>query len=193
MATFDMNMTRIMVAKAFSHDAHDSIGQVRKRSTIPYWVHTDAVAEKVMTVSNDEDMIIAAHLHDVLEDVAPKDKQGKFQAFNISNLFGDRVLALVVELTDQFTKKNYPNLNRKERKAMERERQLFISPEAKTIKLADIINNTSDIVAHDPDFARVYLREINDVLPYLSEGNTNLFHEAVHIVMRGFAELKMIP
>ena len=59
------------MAKEFAHAAHDSIKQVRKYTGEPYWNHTDAVAEVVASVGGTEDMVMAAHLHDVLEDVTP--------------------------------------------------------------------------------------------------------------------------
>ena len=46
------------------------------------------------------------------------------------DIFGERVVFLVEELTDQFTKQNYPNLNRVQRKELERERLSNISYEA---------------------------------------------------------------
>ena len=71
-------MNLIEKAKQFAHEAHDSIGQKRKYSGEPYWVHTDAVAEKVAAIGGTEVMVAAAHLHDVLEDVTPLDKTGRF-------------------------------------------------------------------------------------------------------------------
>lgn len=171
-------MNKVKIAQQFAHDAHDSIGQVRKYSGQPYWTHTDHVAAIVASVGGSEDMQAAAHLHDVLEDVAPLDKDGKFQAFNIENLFGANVLALVVALTDVFTRESYPKLNRANRKALERERVSKISAEAKTIKLADFLDNTASIAEHDKDFAKVYLREKLEMLPYLSDGNADLLQRA---------------
>jgi (p)ppGpp synthase/HD superfamily hydrolase len=184
-----MDMTRIELAKAFAHEAHDSINQKRKHTSEPYWVHTDAVAELVASVGGTEDMIIASHLHDVLEDVQPLDKTGIYQAHVIGGRFGENVLRLVWELTDVFTKAHRPAWNRKKRKEEEHKRVAGISVEAKTIKLADIINNTESIVAHDPDFAKVYLAEIMETLPVLSEGNSSLLNRAAMQSVAAFATL----
>lgn len=170
-------MTRIEIAQAFAHEAHDRIGQKRKYSGQPYWIHTDHVAAIVAGVGGTEDMIIAAHLHDVLEDVTPK--YPGYSEGQIEVQFGANVLQLVKELTDEFTKESYPNLNRAERKALEKERIRKISPAAKTIKLADFLDNTASIAEHDKDFAKVYLREKLAVLPYLLEGNADLFQRTV--------------
>lgn len=172
-------MTKIEQAKEFAHEAHDRIQQKRKYSGEPYWVHTDEVAsivESVAVLPRDEDMVVAAHLHDILEDVTPK--YPAYSEGQIRVLFGERVLQYVKELTDVFTKENYPKLNRKERKRLERERVGQISPEAKTIKLADLISNTASIVSQDKDFARVYIREKLELLPYLADGAPTLLQRA---------------
>lgn len=169
-------MNKIEQAKAFAHEAHDSIGQKRKYSGQPYWTHTDHVAAIVASVGGTEDMVAAAHLHDVLEDVFPKD--ASYGPTKIRELFGEHVLNLVKELTDVFTKESYPKLNRAQRKKLELERVSKISAEAKMIKLADTLDNTSSIAEHDKDFAIVYLNEILTMLPHLSSGNSDLFQRA---------------
>lgn len=172
-------MNKIELAQKFAHDAHDSIGQKRKYTGEPYWVHTDEVARIVSeTPGHTEDMICAAHLHDVLEDVAPNDQTGMYGYLNIKSLFGEDVAKFVVELTDVYTKEGYGDLNRKQRKELERERIGKTSPEAKTIKLADLISNTKSIVEHDPDFAQTYLKEKIALLPYLADGSPHLLQLA---------------
>jgi GTP diphosphokinase / guanosine-3',5'-bis(diphosphate) 3'-diphosphatase len=49
--------------------------------------------------------------------------------------------------------------NRAARKTASRERLALAEGWVQTIKVADLISNTGSIVIHDPDFARVYLRE----------------------------------
>lgn len=169
-------MNRIETAQAFAHAAHDAIKQVRKYDGRPYWVHTDAVAATVASVGGTEDMIVAAHLHDVLEDVTPL--YPAYSEGQIRVQFGENVLKLVVELTDVYTKEAFPKLNRAERKTEERKRLATISPEAKTIKLADLIDNTASIVKDDPDFATVYLKEKFAILPYLADGSPELLQRA---------------
>jgi (p)ppGpp synthase/HD superfamily hydrolase len=165
-------MNKIEQAQKMAHEAHDSIGQKRKYTGEPYWVHTDAVASIVSSVTSDEDMIAAAHLHDVLEDVFPILNGWNYR--RIEETFGSRVAEMVLDLTDSYTKEACPNLNRAARKAKELERISKISVEAKTIKLADLLDNTVSIVSYDKDFAKVYLREKLAMLPYLSDGNSEL-------------------
>lgn len=126
-------------AKQFAIEAHTSIGQVRKYVGTPYHLHVLAVAELVATKTSDEEVLASACLHDILEDVAPSMPQ--YGAEAIRREFGDRVLGIVIELTDVFTKENYPEFNRKKRKQMEAERLAQTSEEAKLIKRADIFDN----------------------------------------------------
>jgi (p)ppGpp synthase/HD superfamily hydrolase len=169
---------RIEKAKEYAHCAHDSIGQKRKYTGEPYWVHTDAVANTVAEVGGSEDMVIAAHLHDVFEDVWPVNQGYPYSEMEVQKLFGEQVLSYVKWLTDLYTKENYGDLNRAKRKALERERLMTAPVEVKTIKLADLIDNTKSIAEHDKDFARVYLKEKLALLSALSDGNPDLLQLA---------------
>ncbi len=186
-------MNRLYQAREFAHAAHDSINQKRKYTGLPYWVHTDEVADIVASVTlgaetpNDEsipelaeinyrEMIAAAHLHDTIEDVFTLNSH--YDIYLIAKTFGERVAKFVVELTDVYTKEAWPDLNRDKRKHLEAERLGKVSNEAKTIKLADLISNTADIVKNDPDFAKVYLREKERLLPYLVGGSPVLMERA---------------
>lgn len=142
-------------AKMFAVEAHASIGQVRKYTGEPYHVHVHAVAELVATKTNDEEILAAACLHDILEDVAPTMPQ--YGTETIRKEFGDRVLSLVIELTDIFTKENYPDLNRKKRKQAEAERLAGVSEDAKLIKRADLFDNNKSISG--TSFNKVWLEE----------------------------------
>ena len=91
-------------------------------------------------------------------------------------------LKYVVELTDVYTKKNYPHLNRKQRKAKEFKRLKSVSDEAQTIKYADIIDNSKEIADHDPSFAPVFLTEYKSLLKDMKEGNRELYERALKTV-----------
>lgn len=143
-------MDRIQHATVFATQAH--AGQKRKYTGDDYIVHPIAVAELVAENGGTEDQIVAALLHDTIEDT-------DVTYTDVVNTFGADVAALVWELTDRFTTEEYPNHNRAQRKAWETERLAKVSPGAKLIKLCDMIDNTSTIVEHDPGFAKVYLGE----------------------------------
>jgi len=142
-------------AYIFAQMAHE--GQTRKYTGERYFVHCDAVATAVARQTNDYRVIAAAYLHDVLEDTNADEKV-------MRKKFGDFVIDMVVEMTDVFTTKEFPYLNRKIRKELECLRMKGMSPNAKLIKRCDIADNTTSIVAHDPDFAKTYLVEKAAVL-----------------------------
>ena len=71
--------------------------------------------------------------------------------------------------------------NRAVRKAKDRAHLARASAEGKSIKLADLVSNTRSIVAHDPNFSVVYLREKRALLPFLTEGDAGLFALATEL------------
>ena len=60
-----INQALIVAAKAHS-------GQTRKGTNIPYITHPVAVALLASDYTDDEDVIIGALFHDILEDVPPE-------------------------------------------------------------------------------------------------------------------------
>ena len=149
------NQDKIKMAISFAWERHD--GQERKYTGHPYFVHCKAVAELVAERTDDEDLIVAAYLHDTVEDT-------KTTIDEIKEIFGLRVAKLVYELTEEFTHAAYPQWNRDKRKGQELARWRCASEGAKLIKLCDLIDNTGTIVKYDPKFAKTYLREKADLL-----------------------------
>ena len=162
-------------ARLYATSAHGEIGQVRKYDNEPYITHPAAVVEIVKSVPHDDAMLAAAWLHDVVEDT-PRTLD------EIRAEFGDDVADMVSDLTDV---SKPPDGNRATRKAIDRHHTQLASPRAKTIKLADLIDNTRSIVQRDPDFARVYLTEKNELLKVLTEGDLTLWHRANNMVVLG--------
>jgi (p)ppGpp synthase/HD superfamily hydrolase len=151
--------------------------QKRKYTGEPYVNHTVKVAEIVKTYGGDESMVYAAILHDVLEDT-PTTEDELFSY--VTEITGDiklsmDVLRLVKELTDVYTTEDYPDINRKGRKEMEAIRLGKTSSKAQTIKYADLLDNSMDILSNDPKFAKVYLKEKEQILKYMNKGNSELY------------------
>ncbi len=172
-----MSTNRILRAATFAVQAHGI--QVRKYTGEPYVRHVFEVAEIVASVTTDEDTIIAAMLHDVLEDTS-------MEPSDISLRFGFIVLDLVMQLTDS---KVEPGINRAARKANDCSRLSLSSPAAATIKLADLMNNTESIVKYAPNFAKVYLAEKMLALTVLSHGHAGLYHLAKEQVFSALEKL----
>lgn len=166
-------MTNLEVrAEEFARHRHATIGQVRKYTGEPYIVHPAAVVELVRSVPYTREMVAAAWLHDVVEDTGTT-------LAEIQLRFGKEVAKLVEMLTDVSTPSDG---NRGTRKSIDRDHTAKASPDAKTIKLADLIDNTSSIVRHDPEFANVYLAEKQALLEVLREGDSSLWGMADALV-----------
>jgi hypothetical protein len=96
----------------------------------------------VAEVTDDAEMIAAAWLHDTVEDTPAT-------FGDIEREFGAEVRALVADLTDVSKPSDG---NRAVRKAIDRHHTAQASVRAKTVKLADLIDNCRDICEHDASF-----------------------------------------
>lgn len=156
---------------------HGELGQRRKGSNEPYTKHLSEVARLVAENGGDEAQVAAAWLHDVVEDTP-------IPLSHIKTVFGPDVANLVDELTDQFTKQNYPGLNRRQRKAKEMERLSKISDRAKTIKYADFVSNLESVSVLGPNFGEVYTQEVAGALKCMEGGHQGLRSAALAAVGR---------
>ncbi|HMK66383.1 MAG TPA: HD domain-containing protein, partial [Thermodesulfobacteriota bacterium] len=155
-------------ARRFAEEAHGRIGHQRKFSGAPYTEHLQAVARLVGDVSKDPETLAAAWLHDTVEDTPVTIK-------DIEVAFGPTLAKLVLELTDV---SRPGDGNRAVRKTIDLNHLALASPRAKTVKLADLIDNCQDICKHDPAFAGVYIAEMNALLGVLKEGDKGLYSKA---------------
>lgn len=157
-------------ARNFAERIHAE--QVRKYSGEPYAIHLREVAGLCSEVGCRDEVVAAAWLHDAREDQGVTDEQ-------LRELFGGEVARLVDEVTDRSRPEDG---NRKRRKEIDRLHNASASADGKTIKLADLISNSRDICARDPNFAVTYMREKAALLPLLSEGNQDLYGRALAIL-----------
>ncbi len=155
-------------AKLFARQVHQQADQRRKYTNAPYIVHPQAVAELIRKAGADETMLAAAWLHDTLEDTPTTFCQ-------LQQLFGQEVAALVSMLTNPQTTESDTRLQKKQ---CHLQHTAKASAKAQTIKLADIIDNTKDIVDNDPNFARVYLVEKQIQIGLLRKGDPRLWQQA---------------
>lgn len=161
--------------------AHEAIGQKRKYTGEPYWKHPLEVTELLYDYDclKNKEIYNAAILHDVVEDT-------KITIETISSFFGSKTAQIVSELTDE----PLTTGNRALRNQLNTERLANASAEAQTIKYADIICNTKDIVDYDPKFAKVYLVEVYDKLQVMTKGDGDLRRMALKTVEQGMEKLK---
>lgn len=161
-----------IVGKAIAFAAYAHMNDLRKYTNDPYIVHPLAVMNIVKEVTEDEEVLAAALLHDVVEDTYISLK-------TIRDIFGNRVATLVDELTD---KSKPGDGNRKARKKIDRDNLAAASAEAQTIKLADMIHNSESILGYDKHFSKVFIREMELLTEVLTQGARDLQLEARNIV-----------
>ena len=158
-------------AKVFSMAAHEAIGQKRKYTGEPYYFHPQRVADILQDVQYTlpEEAYAVALLHDVVEDTL-------VDLHSIGEVFGAKVEQGVALLTDIPTVEGGPN--RKKRKELDRLRLSQAPAWVQTIKVADMIDNTSTIVEYDPKFAKVYLEEKRLMIKGLTQADPILLEQA---------------
>ena len=133
------DLSRIMTAASFSARKHKD--QKRKGSDgEPYVNHPIEVADLLVSVGKieDTDMVVAALLHDTVEDCDVSFEE-------IEEKFGSVVASYVRELTDD------KSLPKAERKRLQIEHAPHLSEGAKPIKLADKISNIRDVTNNPPE------------------------------------------
>lgn len=163
----------ILQAETVATVAHSAIGQKRRYTDEPYINHPRAVVKLLKQAKDvDHEMIAAAWLHDVLEDTHITHEQ-------IHDWFGPGIYKMVADLTNCPLELG----NRQTRFEINRDRLAISSPRVKTIKVCDLIHNTSSIVEHDPKFAKLYLKEKRELLEVaLREADLCLWAQAYGMV-----------
>ena len=162
----------VTAASEFAMEAHAD--QRRKYTGELYIYHCDEVANilRARGYEDDEEMIAAAYLHDTVEDTYVTNE-------DLVLNFGPKVAWLVEQVTDVSRPEDG---NRKTRKAMDRDHLAKACARAQTIKVADLISNTQSITEHDPNFAKVYMREKRELLEVLTRADPALLEVAWSIV-----------
>jgi guanosine-3',5'-bis(diphosphate) 3'-pyrophosphohydrolase len=124
---------RLARAAVYACKQHE--GQMRDDGVTPYAIHPLRVVEHLREIAQerDPDVLCAAFLHDTIEDTA-------VTYDTLAGLFGDGVASLVAELT------NDNRLPKPQRRAAMIEHIPSLSSKAKRIKLADRLDNISELL-----------------------------------------------
>jgi len=131
-------MNRLLQAARFAAERHTH--QRRKNAAAtPYVNHPVEVAEHLARVGgiSDEDVLVAALLHDTVEDT-----QTTFE--EIRERFGERVAGIVMECTDD------KSLEKAERKRLQIVNAPNKSVDAKCVKIADKTCNLASMIVDPP-------------------------------------------
>lgn len=116
---------------------HDFRRVTRKGSTVPYVSHLFSVTALVAEAGGDEDQLIAAMLHDWLEDVPES------TAEELERRFGPRVRRIVESCTDTQELPKPPWRERKERYLASLPHH---APDEKLVTCADKLHNATTLV-----------------------------------------------
>jgi guanosine-3',5'-bis(diphosphate) 3'-pyrophosphohydrolase len=140
------NEKTLIEAALFAAEKHRS--QRRKSLlSIPYINHPLAVCYVlVQSGISSIDVLVAALLHDTIEDTETTPDE-------IANLFGNDVLKIVLEVTDDKT------LDDKRRKELQVLKAPQLSEGARLLKIADKISNLKDILTHPMDWSNKRKRD----------------------------------
>ena len=167
-----------MITRALIFAAHKHRDQRREDpEQSPYINHPIAVMSILALEAKIDDPVVlsAALLHDTLEDTDTTVEE-------LKEVFGDEITNVVIELTDDQA------LPRAERYAMQKQKAMGYSPEAKLIRIADKIANTRDAYASPPsawsvDRLEGHFTHSYGVMALLRETNAQLetlFDEIYH-------------
>jgi len=135
--------------KAFNFAANKHRYQLRKGAdSAPYINHPIKVAQLLIEVGGvyDIDIIMAAILHDTIEDT-------KTTQDELFEEFGEKVTEYVLEMTDDKT------LEKKQRKLLQIQNAPHKSLGAKLIKICDKISNVTDVVHNPPSWWELQRRK----------------------------------
>ena len=116
--------------------------QARKSTTIPYISHLLGVSSLVLEAGGDEDMAIAALLHD-----GPEDQGGQSVLNEIRERFGDRVAHIVEGCTDSLSEDPEDKAPWRERKVAYLDHLKNADGDTLTVSLADKLHNARAIVS----------------------------------------------
>ena len=155
----DEELQIVQKAFDFANEAHKN---VRRRSGEPYILHPIAVAKIVVNdIGLGYKSISAALLHDVVEDT-------DYTTDDIKNLFGDKIASLVDGLTkiktvlDNEDKSHTTDISSESLQAENFKRILLTMNDdvrVVLIKLADRLQNISDVFTADESFRIKYVNE----------------------------------
>ena len=153
-----------MIQKAILFGRYVHRNQVRKFTGKAYTTHTETVGDMAQWLGLDEDVVVAAYLHDTIEDQ-------EVTVELLTALFNANVAKNVWWLSDQSIASDG---NRATRKAIDRAHIEQAPVQIKTVKLIDSYDNLKDIRVNDPNFAKVYFREKADLIDVLRDGDIRI-------------------
>lgn len=165
-------------------------GQLIRGTDQPYFNHLKTVAALAGPVA--ELGYEIGLCHDLLEDTDTTEAEliSALFSFGYNNAQSHLIAKCVIELTDVFTARAYPDLGKAERKERESARLATISATAQTVKYADLIDNINWVLAYDQKHAEKYFKKKQLLLENLNKGDDSLRQQAFNAIHLGMMFLK---
>ncbi|PJE81488.1 hypothetical protein COU58_02170 [Candidatus Pacearchaeota archaeon CG10_big_fil_rev_8_21_14_0_10_32_42] len=165
----------------FAKEKHKD--QVRKFVGEPYFSHLENVSNIVkeyVQKENKEEMIAIALLHDILENTKTTEEE-------LEKNFGNKIASIVKELTTDKTESE--KIGKSEYLAKKLSDKRRVSDNALLIKLADRLDNVSDLHNGKNDFAKAYAKETNHIIDTVKkERKINKIHKELIGKIKGEIE-----
>ena len=176
-------------AKYIATKAHEGFDKGRKYCGISnICSHSEEVVQLVRSVTNTDEVIAAAWLHDMIEIQLANSQMAALHkslrapfldATFIAKKFGYDVASLVCHVTDVSRPEDG---SRKARRVIDLKHAEVASPEAKTIKIADLISHVKRAVHLNSTFAKEYLSSKGVLLNVLEGGDPVLWKQADELI-----------
>jgi len=163
-------------------------GQMIRRTNEPYFNHLTAVANLANIIPFGYEVGLC---HDLFENTAVKELvlRSVLADFGYEVNEVNFISNCVSELTNVFTKKNYPDLDKKTRKRKEGDRLAAICPAAQTVKYADLMYNLDWILRYDRRHAKKYLEKKRLLFLTMKDGDRHLLGQVIKKVNEGLVGL----
>lgn len=167
--------------KLFEWVKHRHEGQLIRRTSEPYLNHITAVAGLAAIIPLGYEIGLC---HDLLEEtgVTKLQLQNQLRSVGYDDQEALFISGCVSELTDVFTKKSFPDLDKKTRKKREAARLTGISSAAQTVKYADVLYNIQWVLKYDLKHAKKYLQKKKSLVLKMSSGNQVLHKRLINTI-----------
>ncbi|MCR4327763.1 MAG: HD domain-containing protein [Nanoarchaeota archaeon] len=172
MKNFIENSKKMVIEKAreFAKEKHK--GQTRKFAGEPYFSHLENVSKIVKECApkeSKEEMIAIAFLHDILENTPTTEEE-------LEKNFGKKIASIVRELTTD--KIESEKIGKGEYLAKKLSNNRKVSDNTLLIKLADRLDNVSDLHNGKNDFVKAYAKETKHIIDAIEkEREINKIHK----------------
>ncbi len=159
-------------AEAVLYTMHKHAAQTRRDGS-PYIAHPLRVAESLRSIGgiDDMDVILAGLMHDLIEDT-------DCEWATIANRFGDRVADLVAVLSGDM------RLPKPQRRQEVVDRIRTASDQAKAVRLADRLDNLTDMKGFTESRRQEYIRDSHKILEACKGANSALEKALADTVQR---------